>query len=174
MKTYQIIFLLFFSITVLTAQVKKEKLYDPNADAAKELRAAIRNAAASGKHVLVQVGGNWCRWCIKLDSLFKNNAKIDSLLKTDFVLVRVNYSKENQNLPLLRLLEYPQRFGFPVLLVLNGFGKRLHTQDSGLLESGDRHDPEKVLSFLINWNHKALDSKQYQEKVNKRRDREES
>ncbi len=164
MKTYQIIFLLFFSITVLSAQVKKEKLYDPNADAAKELKAAIRNAAISGKHVLVQVGGNWCRWCLKIDSLFKNNTKIDSVLKADYVFVRVNYSKENKNLSILKEFGYPQRFGFPVLLVLDGKGKKLHTQDSGFLESGDRHDPEKVLTFLRIWNRKALDPKQYQEK----------
>ena len=109
----------------------------------------------------MQVGGNWCSWCHKLDKLFKTDAQIDSALRADYVLVRVNYSKENKNLPVLARLDYPQRFGFPVLLVLDGSGKRLHTQDSGLLEDGPGHSPEKVLTFLRNWSPAALDSAKY-------------
>jgi hypothetical protein len=30
-----------------------------------------------------------------------------------------------------------------VLVVLDGEGRQLHTQDSNLLESGDHHDPKK-------------------------------
>jgi hypothetical protein len=54
------------------------------------------------------------------------------------------------------MLENPQRFGFPVLVVLNSNGQRIHTQDSGLLESGDGYDPKKVIGFLKNWTPAAL------------------
>jgi hypothetical protein len=76
----------------------------------------------------------------------------------------VNYSKENKNLPLLKELEFPQRFGFPCLVVINKDGKRIHTQDTSYLESGEGYDPKKVLGFLNSWSVKALDPSAYPEK----------
>ncbi len=45
---------------------------------------------------------------------------------------------------------------FPVLVILNSNGQRIHTQDSGLLESGDGYDTKKVIGFLKNWTQGAL------------------
>jgi thiol:disulfide interchange protein len=140
------------------AQESKIQLYDPSANAAGELRAAIAYASATGRHVLVQVGGNWCPWCIKLDKLMNGDSRIDSLLNADFVLLRVNFSKENRNPDVLKRLESPERFGFPVLIVLDSAGQRLHTQDSGQLEKDGAHDPEAVYRFLYLWRPGALDS----------------
>ena len=137
------------------------KLYDPEADARKDLSAAVQAAKEQNKHVLLQVGGNWCPWCIKLHGFFESEAKVDSILKADYVLLRINYSKENKNPEVLASLDYPQRFGFPVLLVLDQNGKRLHTQDTGLLELDKGYDPEKVSRFLLNWNRTAVDRGSY-------------
>ena len=65
------------------------------------------------------------------------------------------------NLPVLEKYGYPQRFGFPVLIVLNAKGERLHTQDTGLLESGDGYDQRKVLQFFQQWSPAALDPSNY-------------
>jgi thioredoxin-related protein len=158
----------FFIILVLSAslsaQVKKEnKIYNPDANAAMDIDKALTRAAKEHKHVLLQVGGNWCPWCLKMHHLFSTDAAIDSILKADYVFVLVNYSKENRNLPLMKKYAFPQRFGFPVLLVLDATGNRLHTQDSGLLESGTQHDPQKVMTFLRAWTPKALDPSSYLE-----------
>ena len=163
MKINIIIFLLILS-SQLFSQEKESHLYDPSTDASKDLQSAIMKANQTGKHVLVQVGGNWCSWCIKLDKLFKTNKRIDSILSNDYVLMHLNYSKENKNLKILSTLSNPQRFGFPVLLILDEKGNLLHTQDSGLLETGDHHDPDKVFTFLSKWTKKALDPQQYLEK----------
>lgn len=132
------------------------RLYDPEADAALELRAALAQAVATGKHVLLQIGGNWCSWCHKLDRLLSGDPRIDSLLRADYVTLRINYSKENRNEDILQRLERPDRFGFPVLLVLDSSGRLLHTQDSGLLEKDGAHDPEQVYRFLYLWRPDAL------------------
>jgi thiol:disulfide interchange protein len=137
-------------------------IYNPAADAGKEVASAIQTAKAQNKHVLIQVGGNWCSWCIKLHGFFQSEMQIDSILKADYVLVRVNYSPENKNPQLLASLGYPQRFGFPVLLILDQYGHRLHTQDTGLLEENKGYDPVKVKMFLLKWNIAALDSSNYQ------------
>jgi thiol:disulfide interchange protein len=158
----------FFVLTVLLAALpgiaqQTEKLYDPAADATAELDAAIARAGSESKHVLVQVGGNWCSWCLKLDALMKREARIDSLLAADYVFVRVNYSKENHNTEVLERLAWPQRFGFPVLIVLDGSGDRLHTQDSGLLEKDGGHDPEQVERFLRLWAPESVSAESYRE-----------
>jgi thioredoxin-related protein len=137
------------------------KLYNPAADAKKDLALAVQTAKEQNKHVLVQVGGNWCSWCVKLHGFFESNASIDSILKADYVLVRINYSPENKNPGVLASLGYPQRFGFPVLLILDQNGQRLHTQDTGYLELDKGYDPEKVSRFLLGWNVAAVDPKNY-------------
>jgi len=131
-------------------------IYNPNADAKAEIAAAINKAKQENKHVFIQIGGNWCPWCVKLHNFMNADSTISEILTKNYVVVKVNYSKENKNLDVLEKLEKPQRFGFPVLVILNSNGNRIHTQDSGLLESGDGYDRKKVLNFLKNWTPEAL------------------
>ena len=53
----------------------------------------------------------------------------------------------------------PDRFGFPVLVVLDGEGKVIHIQDSSYLEEGRGYNREKVLSFFKNWTPEACTPK---------------
>jgi len=152
--------LLILVATILFAQ-EKPNAYNPNADAKADLKNAISKAKTENKHVLIQVGGNWCPWCIKFHKMATTDAKIDSTIKADYVYILLNYSKENKNLDVLKTLQNPQRFGFPVFVILDGDGKLLHTQDSGLLELNKGYDPMKVLTVLKQWNVKALDPKNY-------------
>lgn len=161
----KIIFLVafvFWGTIAVNAQQPKISIYNPQADAQADIKAAVAKAAAENKHVLIQIGGNWCPWCVKFHKLLHTDVALDSIMKADYIFVLVNYSKENKNLPVLAELGYPQRFGFPVLVVLDKTGKRLHTQDSGLLESGDGYDTKKVMGLLKGWNVTALDPAQYQ------------
>jgi len=136
---------------------QKHHLYDPEKNALKQLEQAVQEAKMQNKHVLVQVGGNWCPWCIKLHSFINEHPELDSIITADYVPVRVNYSKENKNKVALEQLEYPGRFGFPVLVILDARGSRIHTQDTGLLESGKGYDYEKLKRFLLSWNRKAVE-----------------
>lgn len=137
------------------------KIYNPYADAASDIKQAVSLAREQNKHVLLQIGGNWCPWCIRLHGFMKTENQIDSILKADYIRVMVNYSKENKNPDVLASLGYPQRFGFPVLLILDQNGNRLHTQDSGLLEQGKGYDAEKIKRFLLEWNVTALNPATY-------------
>lgn len=129
--------------------------YDPNADAAKALAAAGERAAKEKKRVLVVVGGNWCVWCRALDRLMNEDATVKSAVAASYVLVHLNYSKENKNEALLEKYGRPDKLGFPVLLVLSPKLDLVTTQESGSLETGDKdlkgHDPAKVLAFLAKW-----------------------
>jgi thioredoxin-related protein len=154
--------LIFFSATSFSQE--KVNLYNPNADAKAELKSAIAKAKAESKHVLIQVGGNWCPWCIKFHQFATTEAKVDSIIKADYIYMLLNYSKENKNLDVLKSLQNPQRFGYPVFVILDGNGKLIHTQDSGLLELEKSYDARKVITFLKGWNVAALDPKSYPEK----------
>lgn len=154
--------LVFFSAGVLAGEESKG-IYNPNADAQAEIAAAVKEAAAQKKHVLAIVGGNWCGWCKKLDRLMQGDAEIKQAIDDQYIVVHVNYSKENKNEAVLASLGFPQRFGYPVLVVLDGAGKRLHTQNSGHLEEGAGHSPKKVMAFLKNWSYAAVDPASYVE-----------
>jgi thioredoxin-related protein len=156
-----LLLILFLVSTLLHAQ-DKVQIYNPLADARYDLQQAIQLAGEENKHVLVQIGGNWCPWCVRLHDFFASEAVIDSILKADYVLVRINYSKENKNPEILARLGYPQRFGFPVLVVMDAEGNRLHTQNTGYLEQDKGYSLEKVKGFLLNWNRAAIDPATYQ------------
>ncbi len=155
------LFVLLIALSIGLYAQEKIQIYDPEADAGHDLQQSIQLAGQENKHVLVQVGGNWCPWCVKLHGFFGSETVIDSIIKADYITVRINYSKENKNPDVMALLGYPQRFGFPVLVILDGQGNRLHTQDTGYLELDKGYDPEKVKRFLLGWNRASIDPVTY-------------
>ena len=139
------------------------KLYNPAANVKKDVAAAVAKAKKEGKHVMLQVGGNWCSWCYRYDGFVKGDTSLKRIVDENYIVYHLNYSPENKNLDYLKTLGYPQRFGFPVFVVLDANGQRMHTQDSGLLEKEKSYDKAKVKTFLQAWSPKALDEKSYKE-----------
>jgi thiol:disulfide interchange protein len=155
---------LITSMSLLSQDMTKFKLYKPEEKAEQEIARRTKEAKEQGKHVLIQIGGNWCIWCARFNDFITKDPKIDSIVRADYVVYHMNYSKENFNAKLLAKYGYPQRFGFPVFLVLNGDGTLLHTQSSWYLEDGAKsYDREKVIAFLSDWSPTALDPAQYKE-----------
>lgn len=155
---YLLIFFLSLSFTIFA----QAKIYNPKANAKADLSQAIKKAKAENKHVFIQVGGNWCPWCILMHDFYTENQKIDSILNANYVPVLINYSRENKNLEVLEQLDYPQRFGFPVIVILDKNGNRLHTQNTAYLEEGKGYNEKVFADFLKSWNKNALDPKNYQ------------
>ncbi len=146
-------------------QPTKVSLYDIESDPNQDLAAAMNIAAQSGKHVFLQIGGNWCKWCLRFHDFISKNQELDSILNKNYVSLHVNYSKENKNLPFMETLGFPQRFGFPVFVVMDISGNRIHTQSSWFLEDGkESYDVEKVKAFLLDWSPQALNPLNYREK----------
>ncbi|TDW99144.1 thioredoxin family protein [Dinghuibacter silviterrae] len=135
--------------------------YHPEEDAAAGLQRAVKSASAAHKNVFVEIGGNWCVWCARFAELSGTDHQIDSALNTDFVVLHVNFSKENMNLPLMARLGYPQRFGFPVFVIVNDRGTVVHIQNSEYLEQGKGYNKKMILSFLDDWSPRALDPASY-------------
>ncbi|HBS87894.1 MAG: hypothetical protein A2W91_10740 [Bacteroidetes bacterium GWF2_38_335] len=158
MRKLFISFLLVFVFISASAQVK---IYNPDADAEKELSDALTKAKEDNKHVFIQVGGNWCPWCVKLHNFMKEEAQVDSMLHANYVVMKLNYSSENKNPELMKRLGYPQRFGFPVIVILDAEGNRIHTQNSAYLELDKGYDKQKIMGFLKDWSPAALNPEKY-------------
>jgi thioredoxin-related protein len=161
---YTFLFALMITCSALAANAQDManfKLYNPTENAEEGLKKAIAKAKTEKKHVFVQIGGNWCIWCARFNDFSTTDKKIDSLVNASYVVYHLNYSKENKNEKIMKKLGYPQRFGFPVFVVLDASGNRLHTQDSGLLEEDKGYSQRKVMTFFENWAPKALDGEQY-------------
>lgn len=151
----------FLLICVLSGFSQKATIYNVQADAAKEIKKGLQEAKAEKKNLFIQVGGNWCPWCIKFHEVYLKDPEISKIMEKSFVKVLVNYSKENKNLPVLKSLDFPQRFGFPVFVILDETGKRIHTQNSAYLEEGTGYSKKKIIDFLHQWSPDALNPKNY-------------
>jgi len=175
MKKLSVILLAILSISTATfAQTKKVtapkeevKIYNPEADAKADIAAAVAKAKKEKKNVFIQVGGNWCPWCIAFHDLVANTPVLKMYLNDHYETVLVNYSKENKNEEIMAGLGYPGRFGYPVFVILNGDGALLHIQNSGYLEEGKGHSVKKVTEFLQGWTYEATDPATYQKDAGK-------
>jgi thiol:disulfide interchange protein len=128
----------------------KPKIFDPDRDAAKDIEAAIAEAARTGKRVLVEVGGNWCVWCHEMERYFEEHTDLRALRDRNYVTVKVNWSPENKNEAVLS--KYSAIPGYPHLFVLDNSGRLLHSQDTGKLEDGKKsYDLKKFTAFLTQW-----------------------
>ena len=136
-----------------------EEIYDPSANAMADIARAVTIAKKSNKHVFVKVGGNWCGWCKLYDKFSSTDEDISLIMVDEYVTVLANWSPENRNLEAMNYLGTPQRFGYPVFIILDGNGNVLHTQDTALLEEGRGYNKNHVLRFLKVWTYSAVNAK---------------
>lgn len=132
------------------------KVYDESINAMEQIDQALEQARAEQKFVLCQVGGNWCPWCLRFADYAANDSVIAPIIKENFVWIHVNTSKGNKNLEAMERLENPGRFGYPVFVILDSDGRRIHTQNSAYLEEGKGYSQKKVSEFLLNWTAQAI------------------
>ena len=151
-----------------SAQENLKKVYDETIDPLVQLDNAIASASQSRQYVLCQLGGNWCKWCLRLAQFVSQDEEISKLIKDNYKFIHVNYNPRIRNRDsaeqaktdkLLKRLGNPGRFGYPVLIVLDGKGRVLYIQDSSFLEEGDSYSRNKVLRFLRNWTPSAVNGK---------------
>ena len=158
-----IIGILSFVFGAEAQDMAKFNLYKPVENAEQAIAAAVKEAKVNGKHVFIQVGGNWCIWCARFNNFITEDADIKKYAESNYVMYHLNYSPENKNSELLAKYGFPQRFGFPVFLILNGEGTLIHTENSAYLEEGKSYSKLKTIEFLKNWAKAAFDPSQYKE-----------
>jgi thioredoxin-related protein len=147
------IFLVFAFLTAsfsMIAQTEESaNKFDPTKNPFDDLKITIEKAQQSNKRIILDVGGEWCIWCHRIDAFIENYKEIKSLIEKHFVVLKINYSKENKNEEFLS--GYPEVQGYPHFFVLDKNGKLLHSQNTGELEKDKDYDAEKFIAFLTKW-----------------------
>jgi thiol:disulfide interchange protein len=123
--------------------------YDPTRNASTDISSAIAEARASGKRILLEVGGDWCPWCHSLHKLFEEHPDLRTLRDSNYMTVRVFYSREEKNEKALSA--FPKVNGIPYFFVLKSDGTLLCAQDAVDLETDHVYDPRKMQDFLTKW-----------------------
>lgn len=154
---------------VASAQTGLKNVYDETINPMEQIDKAVAKAKAGNaeKYVICQVGGNWCPWCLRFADFISKDSDIAKVVNDNFVYIHVNYNPRKSGgeaqvkaaKTLMQRLDNPQRFGFPVFVVLDQSGEVIHIQDSSFLEEGQSYNKAKVLRFFNNWTPKAVEQK---------------
>ncbi|MDD6553935.1 MAG: thioredoxin family protein [Prevotellaceae bacterium] len=153
--------LLLVLATTVQAQTGLKKVYDESIDPMTQIDKAVASVQSMkpAKFIICQVGGNWCPWCLRFADFISKDSDIMKVINDNFVYLHVNYNphaKSGNAAALMKRLNNPQRFGFPVFVVLDDKGNVLHIQDSSFLEEGKSYNKEKVLRFFQSWTPAAV------------------
>lgn len=166
-----ILSLLFVLVAMsINAQTGLKKVYDEKVNPMEQIDKALATVKNDGskKFVICQVGGNWCPWCLRFADFISKDSDIMKVVNDNFVYLHGNYNPRKVSLStgegrgeasaasLMKRLNHPQRFGFPVFVILDGDGKVMHIQDSSFLEEGQSYNKEKVLRFFKCWTPAAV------------------
>ena len=89
--------LLFFALQITTAAAAATAAlpaysigYNPKSDAFADGRNAIQLATETQRKILIEVGGDWCVWCHKLDQFLHSNPDLQRQLHDTFVMLKVS------------------------------------------------------------------------------------
>jgi thioredoxin-related protein len=123
--------------------------YSPTRDADKDIRDAVTEAQRTGKRIMLEVGGEWCKWCHIMDAYFDAHPDLTKLRDSNYVTVKINFSDENENKEVLS--RYPKIAGYPHIFVLESDGKLLHSQNTAELEKGESYELKNFTGFLTKW-----------------------
>jgi len=136
------------SVFAQSGSVTREK-FDPTKKPSEDLKTAVKTATAENKRILLDVGGEWCIWCHRIDEFIETNEDVKSALTSAFVILKVNYSKENKNEEFLG--KFPAIEGYPHFFVLENDGSLIVSQNTGDLEDGKSYSKEKFLKFVAKY-----------------------
>jgi len=123
--------------------------YDPQRDPFKDGIAAIKLATDTQRRILIEVGGEWCKWCHILDDFLNNNLDIKSQLHKTFVMLKVNVSDENDNSEFLKA--FPKALGYPHMYVTEKNGSVLWSKDTADFLVNGSYSRERFNSFFDRW-----------------------
>ncbi len=145
---------LFFSLLALSSVSAQERFlntetFNPARDPAKDLASAVTFARENQARILMEVGGEWCSWCKRLNKFIEDHQSIKNALYPNYAFLRVNYSKEQDNAAFLSA--YPKIAGYPHIFILDADGKIIHSQNTEELEEGKSYSEEKIIQFLKKW-----------------------
>jgi thioredoxin-related protein len=129
----------------------KKPIYDENADARADIKAALAVAKRENRRVLIQWGANWCSKCVLLDTCFRTEPSLKKALLYEYVVVHVDIHLGEKNADLRD--HYKMTPSIPALTVLDAADNVLTNQAGASLmtkskDGEEGFDNKKLLEFL--------------------------
>ena len=121
--------------------------YDESANAEIDLAYAITEANKVNKHVLIEMGANWCPDCRTLGRYFQR-ADIKAWLDERFVVVAVDVGEWDKNLEIAERYGNPISEGIPSLVVLDSKGVMQFATLAGVLASAREISGDDLIEWL--------------------------
>lgn len=133
-----------------------QKPYNEKEAADVKINELLIQAKAENKNIMIQVGGNWCVWCLRLNDFIQKTDELKSLVDNNYIYYHLNWSPKNKNEKFFAKYDNPgEKQGYPIFMVLNKKGKLIHVQETGSLEEGKGYSQEKVKAFFEAWKAKS-------------------
>ena len=123
--------------------------YDPDRDAFEDGRNAIQLAKSTQRHVLIELGGDWCKWCHVMDKFLDDNPDIRAQLHETFVILKINVSDANDNAKFLAA--FPKPLGYPHMYIADNNGSILLSKDTAEFLSQGQYSRQRFTEFLEQW-----------------------
>jgi thioredoxin-related protein len=121
--------------------------YDESANAEIELANAITEASKENKHVLIEMGANWCPDCRTLGKYFQRE-DIKAWLDKHFIVVTVDIGNWDKNLEIVERYGNPISEGIPSLVVLDSKGKMQFVTLGGELATAREMSGDDLIGWL--------------------------
>ena len=121
--------------------------YDESANAEIDLANAIAEANNKDKHILIEMGANWCPDCRTLGRYFQR-ADIKAWLDERFIVVAVDVGEWDKNLDIAERYGNPISEGIPSLVVLDSNGVMQFATLAGELASAREISGDDLIEWL--------------------------
>ena len=128
----------------------KKHLYSETANPTADIAAALKQARAQNKRVILDFGGDWCGDCQVLD-IYMHQSPNAEILAKHFIVVHVDIGQMDHNVDVAERYKVPIKKGVPALAVLDAHGKLLYSQANKEFENMRNMRSEDVTAFLNKW-----------------------
>ena len=121
--------------------------YDESANAEIDLANAIAEANNKNKHILIEMGANWCPDCRTLGRYFQRE-DIKAWLDERFIVVAVDVGEWDKNLEIAERYGNPISEDIPSLVVLDSKGVMQFATLAGELASAREISGDDLIEWL--------------------------
>ena len=130
-------------------KAKLPKPYNPKADAQADINKLVAQAQKEGKNIMIQAGGNWCIWCLRFNNFVQTTPELKEIVDKNYLYYHLNYSPDNKNEKVFaQYINIKEQQFYPFFIILDKNGKKVHVQQSEVLEDGKGYSKTKVKEFL--------------------------
>jgi thiol:disulfide interchange protein len=123
--------------------------YDEKANATADVDAAFARARASGKRVLIDLGGNWCPDCRILSGVMEL-PEVKPFVAQHFETVAVDVGRFDRNLHIPERFKAGKVAGVPWLIIAEPDGTVIHSSYE-ITDNGFAQKPQAMVNWLAKW-----------------------